>query len=73
MLTDAHPQDAPDGPNVATTLSLTEAARLLRVHPATVRRWIDGGRLPAYQAFKGGAYRIARVEVDALLSERKAA
>ena len=72
MLTDANPQDAPDGPNVAT-LSLTEAAALLRVHPATVRRWIDGGRLPAYQATKGGAYRIARVELDLLLAERKAA
>lgn len=72
MLTDAHPQDAADGPNVAT-LSLTEAARLLRVHPATVRRWIDGGRLPAYQAKKGGAYRIARAELEQLLTERKAA
>lgn len=72
MHTDTHPQGTTDGPNVAT-LSLTEAARLLRVHPATVRRWIDGGRLPAYQAFKGGAYRLARVEVELLLTERKAA
>lgn len=72
MLTDARPQDAADGPNVAT-LSLTQAAEFLRVHPATVRRWIDGGRLPAYQAKKGGAYRIARVELELLLAERKAA
>lgn len=72
MLTDATRQDAADGPNVAT-LSLTEAAAHLRVHPATVRRWIDGGRLPAYQAKKGGAYRIARVELDLLMAERKAA
>ncbi len=72
MLTDAHPQDDPGGPNVAT-LSLTEAAALLRVHTATVRRWIEDGRLPAYQAKKGGAYRIARVELDLLLAERKAA
>ena len=72
MLTDTHPQEDPAGPNVAT-LSLTQAAELLRVHPATVRRWIDGGRLPAYQAVKGGAYRIARSEIDALLAERKAA
>ncbi len=72
MFTDTHPQDAEDGPNVAT-LSLTDAAKLLRVHPATVRRWIDGGRLPAYQAVKGGAYRIARSEVEQLLGARKAA
>ena len=72
MFTDTHPQDAEDGPNVAT-LSLTEAAALLRVHTATVRRWIEDGRLPAYQAKKGGAYRIARVELDQLLAERKAA
>jgi hypothetical protein len=34
MLTDATPQDDSAGPNVAT-LSLTQAAELLRVHPAT--------------------------------------
>lgn len=52
----------------AGTLTVTEAAFLLRVHHTTVRRWIEEGRLPAYQAKKGGAVRIARRAVDELLS-----
>lgn len=71
MLSPARPQ-GDTGPDVAT-LTLTETARLLRVHTATVRRWIEGGRLPAWQASPGGRYRIARSEVEALLRTRELA
>lgn len=30
-------------------LTVGQAAEQLSVHPSTVRRWIDGGRLPAYR------------------------
>ncbi len=30
-------------------LSVLQAARHLSVHPSTIRRWIDQGRLPAYR------------------------
>jgi len=36
-------------------LSVGQVARELSVHPSTIRRWIDGGRLPAYRL---GAKRI---------------
>lgn len=72
MHTDTHPQGESPGSDVAT-LSLSETARAFRVHPATIRRWIDAGRIPAYQVNKGGAYRISRAAVDALLAEKKAA
>src|SRR5260370_32579230 len=30
-------------------LSVRQAAKQLSVHPSTIRRWIDQGRLPAYR------------------------
>lgn len=30
-------------------LTVRQAAEQLSVHPSTIRRWIDGGRLPAYR------------------------
>jgi excisionase family DNA binding protein len=50
------------------TLTLAEAALFLKVHKATVRRWIEEGRLPAWQAKPGGVIRIDAREVRALLS-----
>ena len=32
-----------------TYLTVREAARQLLVHPTTIRRWIDQGRLPAFR------------------------
>ena len=37
-------------------LTVSQAARHLSVHPSTLRRWIDQGRLPAYRL---GEKRIA--------------
>jgi excisionase family DNA binding protein len=36
-------------PVVEEHVSVVEAARLLHVHPATIRRWINSGSLPAYR------------------------
>lgn len=38
-------------------LTVNEAAEYVRVHPATVRRWIHGGQLPAARV--GASFRIA--------------
>ena len=38
-------------------LSLTEAAGLLKVHPNTLRKWSDEGRVSAVRRPGGGGYR----------------
>jgi excisionase family DNA binding protein len=45
-------------------LTVREAADLCRVHPATIRRWIDNGTLPAVHLGKG--VRIRKRDLDAL-------
>jgi excisionase family DNA binding protein len=42
-------------------LTVSQAAKLLSVHPSTIRRWIDQGRLPAYRL---GPKRIGVRAVD---------
>ncbi len=44
-------------------LSLSEAARLLGVHPSTVRQWSDKGALPVHRT-QGGHRRYKRSEVE---------
>jgi excisionase family DNA binding protein len=44
-------------------ITLHEAARILGVHPATVRNWSDSGRLPVYRT-GGGHRRYKRREVE---------
>jgi excisionase family DNA binding protein len=44
-------------------LSLSEAADLLGVHPSTLRRWADEGKLPV-QRTAGGHRRFLRVEME---------
>ena len=44
-------------------LSLSQAAALLGVHPATVRTWADQGSLPA-QRTQGGHRRFRRADVE---------
>ncbi len=46
-------------------LSLTGAAELLGVHPTTVRRWADSGKLPVHVT-PGGHRRFLRKELVAL-------
>ena len=47
----------------AEWLSLSEAAKLLGVHPSTVRLWSDKGMLPVHRT-KGGHRRYKRSDVD---------
>ncbi len=42
--------------SAAVYYTLNEAARLLKLHPQTLRRWIRGGRLPARRF--GSQYRL---------------
>ena len=52
----------------AEYLSLREAANLMRMHPATVRRMIGDGLLVASNP-TGGKIIVARVDIDALTAK----
>ena len=62
----------PDNPNPAPDedpwLTVPQVSEELKLHPATVRVWINNGRLAAVRA--GRTWRVRRSEVDrALLSD----
>ncbi len=49
--------------------TLSEASRILGVHPATIRQWSDEGKLPAFRT-PGGHRRFAREDIDRMLQVR---
>jgi excisionase family DNA binding protein len=51
--------------NPSDLLTPNEVAELLRVHPATVTRWIRLGLIEAMR-LPGGTYRIPRSELERL-------
>jgi len=52
-------------------LSLGDVARLLGVHPSTVRSWSDAGALPVHRT-QGGHRRYRRSEVDLWMQSQRA-
>jgi excisionase family DNA binding protein len=56
--------------NATEWLSLHEAARLLGVHPATLRAWSDKGRIAARRT-PGGHRRFKRADLEAWASQRQ--
>lgn len=62
-------------PTGTDLIGSAEACRILEVHPATVGRWVDSGRLtPAHKLpGKNGAYLFNRADVERLASERASA
>lgn len=53
-------------------LTVSQAARMLGVHPNTIRTWTEGGRLVAYRINERGDRRYRRSDVGALLVEEHA-
>jgi excisionase family DNA binding protein len=51
-------------------LNLSEVARMLGVHPSTVRNWSDQGHLPAHRT-QGGHRRFRRSEVELWLQSHR--
>lgn len=50
-------------------LTVREVARLLHVHPNTLRRWSNNGRIKAYRITPRGDRRFKREEIVHFLSE----
>src|SRR5262245_32132851 len=51
-------------------LTANEAAKLLRVHPSTVRRWVGLGQIPAVR-LPSGQIRVPRQAVERLLRQAR--
>jgi excisionase family DNA binding protein len=52
-------------------LTIESAAKLLKVHPNTVRRWIMDGELATYRWGKGGRHMIRRDTLARYLESRQ--
>ena len=50
-------------------LTVREVARLLHVHPNTLRRWSNNGRIKAYRITPRGDRRFKREEIARFLEE----
>jgi nitrogen PTS system EIIA component len=51
-------------------LTTEEAARVLRVHPETMRRWAREGTIPAAKLGNRGGFRFKRINLDRFLEQR---
>jgi excisionase family DNA binding protein len=54
-------------------LTIPEVAKRLRVHPETVRRWIEGHQLVATKLGRGGKLWITPADLQAFLKHRRTA
>ncbi|OHA80339.1 MAG: hypothetical protein A2V96_01220 [Candidatus Yonathbacteria bacterium RBG_16_43_6] len=52
--------------DIEKLLTITEIAKILRVHPRTVNRYIESGRL---RASKLGTWRIRQSDLNAFLED----
>jgi len=54
---------------ISNMLNIREVARMLHVHPNTIRRWSNEGRIKAYRINSRGDRRFKREEVARFLGE----
>ncbi len=54
---------------MSNMLTLREVARLLHVHPNTLRRWSNDGKIRAYRITERGDRRFKREEVARFLAD----
>jgi excisionase family DNA binding protein len=58
-----------NGEHISDMLTVREVARLLHVHPNTLRRWSNNGRIKAYRITARGDRRYKREEIAHFLAE----
>ncbi len=61
--------DMVDGNGTGNMLTIREAAGLLHIHPNTLRRWCDEGRIRAYRITSRGDRRFTRQDIARFLAE----
>jgi len=62
-------KDMGNGEYMSDMLTVREVARLLHVHPNTLRRWSNNGRIRAYRITPRGDRRFKREEIAQFLAE----
>ena len=55
--------------HISDMLTIREVARLLHIHPNTLRRWSNNGRIKAYRITARGDRRYKREEIANFLAE----
>jgi excisionase family DNA binding protein len=58
-----------NGENLSEMLTVREVARLFHIHPNTLRRWSNKGRIEAYRINRRGDRRYKREEIARFLAE----
>jgi len=58
-----------NGEHMSDMLTIREVARLFHVHPNTLRRWSNNGRIRAYRITPRGDRRFKREEIVRFLEQ----
>jgi excisionase family DNA binding protein len=58
-----------NGEHMSEMLTVREVARLFHIHPNTLRRWSNDGRIRAYRITSRGDRRFKREEIGRFLAE----
>jgi len=58
-----------NGEHISDMLTVREVARLFHIHPNTLRRWSNDGRIKAYRITPRGDRRFKREEIARFLAE----
>jgi len=58
-----------NGEHMSEMMTVREVARLLHVHPNTLRRWSNAGRIKAYHINLRGDRRFEREEIARFLAK----
>jgi excisionase family DNA binding protein len=58
-----------NGEHISDMLTVREVAQLFHIHPNTLRRWSNDGRIKAYRITPRGDRRFKREEIARFLAE----